>query len=794
MSNHETIIIPEQLQNPEFRFILLRRKDKKPMEEKWQSKNNYKFDDEKLLKHIQEGNNYGIIGGNKNLIFIDADSEEINEKCKLLPDSFKIKTGSPELYKNHYYYFSDKEMKPIRLSKDKIGDIGDVRSAGQYVVAPNSIHPSGNKYEVVNNVEINKISEEFVKSIFKDYLDPISSANNEVKKKSDYKIDTTKRLSEFTKNCKVPDYVLNNKLPDNISKNWKLFPFVIDVFNARDVSDKLYESLAEMQDHSIGAVKGWVKSAKEGTLAKTSCKKMLEYLEHYTPELIEDICRECKLYQRIKKEREKQKEEELKQKLLEEHKNKISKDENVVGILKKKDIFSLIIKEFDKKIEGEDKSKKAILLSLCSVWNKDSEVPLNTLVSSESSAGKSFICKNIIKIFPRELVEYRTKITPEAFTYWKQDEDWDWDGKICYLEDITQSILDAPTFKVMCSEGSTATIVIKQKAVDIEIRGKPVMLVTTARTNPNIEILNRFQIISLDESKEQTKAIVFRQALQKNGIKYDEKITNALRLLKRKNVYIPYAENIANFLENNYNFESIRLRRDFSRLMDLIKCSAVLHQLQRKELDTETIEATEQDYLIASEVINYIQTATFKGLTHKLKKSFDCCKKLGEFTAKEIHAHYPFVNQKMWYNYLDDLCERGMLTAELKKTDDSKKQVTYYKINEESSFTLPNYEELLRNITLVTLVTNDTIDTNVTIDTKKTANNCKKCNNYNDFSQKKRKNTKKQTKPSKPNKYQKTQEEQELDKNLGIGKPDWDDLKMQMGSKIVDKKIAEEFE
>ncbi len=405
--------------------------------------------------------------------------------------------------------------------------------------------------------------------------------------------------------------------------------------------------------------------------------------------------------------------------------------EECLELLNNPNLFEIIIKEFSKKIEGEEKSKKAIFLSLCSIWNKDSEVPLNSLVSSESSAGKSFICKNIIKIFPKELVEYRTKITPEAFTYWKRGDDgWSWDGKICYLEDISQAILDAPTFKVMCSEGSTATIVIKQKAVDIEINGKPVMLVTTARTNPNTEILNRFQIIGLDESREQTKAIIFRQATQKNNSAYDEKISLSLKALKRKKVYIPFAEKIAEFLNQEYTFDAIRLRRDFSRLLNLIRCSAVLHQFQRKNIDRETIEATEQDYLIASEVINYIQAATFKGLTHKLKKSFECCKKLKEFTAKEIHASFPFCNQKMWYIYLDDLCERGMLTTELRKTEDSKKQVTYYKIPQQINFFLPEFKNLPQNITNVTLITNVTNDTILTNDNQKEKSNCKNCNNF----------------------------------------------------------------
>lgn len=401
----------------------------------------------------------------------------------------------------------------------------------------------------------------------------------------------------------------------------------------------------------------------------------------------------------------------------------------VMNILKNPNLFNLIIQELDKKIVGEDKSKKAITLSLCSAWVDGVEVPINTLVSSISSAGKSFECKRIIKIFPKNIVEYRTKITPEAFTYWHNEPDWTWDGKICYLEDISQSILDAPTFKVMCSEGSTATIVIKQKAYDIEIQGKPVMLITTATTNPSTEVLGRFQIISLDETSKQTENIVFKQAKNSETGKseeYDENITTALSFLKRKRILVPFGLKIANYLQKSYNFNSIRLRRDFSRLLDLIKCSCVLHQFQRIE-ENGFLIATEQDYQIARECINYIQTQTFKGLTHKLKKAFDCCKELVEFTARDIHSKFPFVNQKMWYIYLDDLCERNMLTTELKKIEEIKQRVTFYKVNEGSAFELPEFKELPENITNVTLLTNDTKVTKVTKD----KNNCNDCNNYN---------------------------------------------------------------
>jgi len=664
--------IPIQLQNPDFNFVLLGKwnvwKNKKtkerivvspedyskyrenkewiaqgkaPFEEGWEKKG-YKFNDPKLLEHINKGFNYGVIGGYGNLIILDIDEPKLAEKLEPVLHTYTIKTGSGG---RHFYLSSEYNTNHVLIN-----GLGELRAKNYQVVSAPCRHPNGNYYEIINTGKIHPITKISVK-------------------------DVSELIQPYLRKETTPNTPQENIAQDT-SRSGLEYRKVLALLRERKSREEIYKIME--------AYSKWNGSPEQ---YKTTTFEKAEnfYLQ----------------------------EQELK------NPTKLLPTDEEIGLLKNSNLFNIIIKELNKKIEEEDKSKKAVFLSLCSVWVKDSEVPLNTLVSSESSAGKSYICKSIIKLFPKEIVEYRTKITPEAFTYWKNGEEWDWDGKICYLEDISQGILDAPTFKVMCSEGSTATIVIKQKAVDIEVKGKPVMLVTTARTNPNTEILNRFQIIGLDESSKQTRAIVFRQAKQKNGIKYDESITNSLKILKRKNVYIPYAENIANFLDKNYNFNAIRLRRDFSRLLNLIKCSAVLHQFQRKEIDSETIEATEQDYSIASEVINYIQTATFKGLTHKLTKAFACCKNLSEFTARDIHAHYPFVNQKMWYNYLDDLCERGMLTAELKKTEESKKQVTYYKINEDNGFSLPEYTELLQNITIDTLVTTDTIDTILTNDNEK---------------------------------------------------------------------------
>lgn len=151
---YKGVEIPEKLRDPNFRFIRL--KSKIPQEKDWVN-NNYKFDDPKLLKHLEVGGNYGTVMGQGNLIVVDCDSEEINEAAKGLPETFTVKTGRGFL---HRYYIAPEIQRPIRLLKDgkAMGEVGDILAYGKQAVGPNSLHPNGNRYEVFNDHKIASLS------------------------------------------------------------------------------------------------------------------------------------------------------------------------------------------------------------------------------------------------------------------------------------------------------------------------------------------------------------------------------------------------------------------------------------------------------------------------------------------------------------------------------------------------------------------------------------------------------------------------------------------------------------
>jgi len=151
--------IPKQLQNPAFRFVLIRPNSKRPFEEKWQEENNYAYDHEKLQKHLVVGGNYGLVCGYGNLVVIDCDQIVVAEAVeKFLPETFKVKTGRGG---THYYYICKDFDRPIRLtSGNALGDIGDVQWKGKQVIAPGSTHENGNKYQALNNKKIAEVKAE----------------------------------------------------------------------------------------------------------------------------------------------------------------------------------------------------------------------------------------------------------------------------------------------------------------------------------------------------------------------------------------------------------------------------------------------------------------------------------------------------------------------------------------------------------------------------------------------------------------------------------------------------------
>ena len=380
-------------------------------------------------------------------------------------------------------------------------------------------------------------------------------------------------------------------------------------------------------------------------------------------------------------------------------------EKDIQEMLMADDLKKIIIKEeLSKQIVGEEKSIDTILT--CCIGSKVENAQLtsfNLLVNDESTAGKDWVVNHVLKIFPKNMWEHSTRVSPTSLCYYhnaEQEPDWTWDGKIFYLEDPSNTILNSEVLKLMASTGSDALITIKPgKVVKYRINGKPVIITTMATSFPNEEIRNRFNIVNLDSGIDQTKAIMERQterARTGKAIEYDPLITGCLGYLKRMPVLLPFLNHKK--VEKMFPTTLI-MRRQYNRFLDYVKAQTILMQLQRKIIqelpnEPEILLGTKEDWNNAIEP--FMKTVTnpmFIPLTKNDQRLLETIEKFGEnySTIKQIAERCSFYSEKSLYTKCRWLTEKGFLEQIQQEQESSKKPVFAYQFIKQTKFKIKEW-------------------------------------------------------------------------------------------------------
>jgi len=260
--------------------------------------------------------------------------------------------------------------------------------------------------------------------------------------------------------------------------------------------------------------------------------------------------------------------------------------ERIKKLLEKGKLWDkIVVEELDKKHIGDIATKEAVFLCAIGrlVLNKKS-FSFNDLVLAPSSSGKDHLVGSVLKLFPEKDIEIFTRISAKALNYLhtiEEDPDYTYQGKIIYLKEIEEEILNNEVMKEFTSgeEEISKVAITKQKGggVDVKsIRGHPEIFATTATTIPTEEIRNRYNILGMDLSDEQIK----RTFISDEG-DYNSEIIEFIADLKPMIVEIP--EKIINFIVKNFPHFKQRHKRDFQRFLDFIKVVALFHGRNRAE-------------------------------------------------------------------------------------------------------------------------------------------------------------------------------------------------------------------
>ena len=261
------------------------------------------------------------------------------------------------------------------------------------------------------------------------------------------------------------------------------------------------------------------------------------------------------------------------------------RDEALV-LLRDPKLMDQILDDFDAAgVVGEEVNK---LVGYLAATSRKLDAPLAVVVQSSSAAGKSSLMEAILSLIPDEERVMYSAMTGQSLFYMGES---DLRHKVLAIAEEEGAKSASYALKLLQSEGeltiaSTGKDPATGRLVTHEYRVEgPVMLfLTTTAIEVDEELLNRCLVLSVDEGREQTRAIHARQRASQTleGLltkatrsEMTKRHQNAQRLLRPLLVANPYATELS-FIDTR-----TRTRRDHMKYLTLIRAIALLHQHQR---------------------------------------------------------------------------------------------------------------------------------------------------------------------------------------------------------------------
>jgi hypothetical protein len=401
----------------------------------------------------------------------------------------------------------------------------------------------------------------------------------------------------------------------------------------------------------------------------------------------------------------------------------IEPDKEALAYLEDSNLMKNLIKETGKFVVGEKNSILTIGLAASGrLVTNANRTSYNVIPNDDSGCGKDHVTKNTLKVFvPEEHIAAQSRITPTYINYWHTkdtDPNWSWDGKVLYLTDVSDNILNSEVMKTFLSDNTKAGVIRKQYAIELEIVGKPCVFCTTANSTPGQEQLRRFFLLPLNSTRAQTQAIKRYMAEMAVSGEYptvNPVVEKAMHSLKRVKVIVPFGVELINKFPDD-----LIARTYFQSFIDLIKASAALHQYQRDWNKDETaVIATLDDYENARIAITQLtsngglvpitknQRYVLDTINTKLDKNGP--EKLVNshffWSVREIEEKCASISHTGLYKLLDSLLEskhleKGEKEAEVYETTGdygtkkTNRNVMAYKIKPVTKLNLPSKEEL----------------------------------------------------------------------------------------------------
>jgi hypothetical protein len=265
--------------------------------------------------------------------------------------------------------------------------------------------------------------------------------------------------------------------------------------------------------------------------------------------------------------------------------------------------------------------ENSLLLYLC-VLSQITAESISAAVKGDSSGGKSFLVKSVLEVVPGDAHIDITSMSERALIY--DDRDYKHKTVVIFEAHGQGGELASYLIRTLVSEGQIRHKTVEstpQGLVGREIvkEGPTNFLTTTTMPELHAENETRTWTILVDDSPKTTRGVLAVQAQKATGTFRPCDVSDLqaafewLAAVGAKDVTVPFADVLAAAMPDR----PLRIRRDFPRLLQLIKVCALLHQRQRQLDDQGRVIASLADYAMARELVIPIFLRAIAGVTEK---------------------------------------------------------------------------------------------------------------------------------------------------------------------------------
>jgi predicted transcriptional regulator len=280
-------------------------------------------------------------------------------------------------------------------------------------------------------------------------------------------------------------------------------------------------------------------------------------------------------------------------------------------------------------VAGEERTAKILFLALVTRYLQR---PVSIALKGPSSGGKSFLTESVLKFFPRSAYYALTSMSEHSLAYSEEPLK----NRFLVIYEVAGLASDLASYMLrsLLSEGCIKYETVEKtkdglKPKLIQREGPTGVIVTTTSVRLHPENETRLISITVSDTREQTRAVL-KALAQKVEDEIDFTQWQAFHEWldhAEHRVVIPYAEQLAEMIPPI----AVRLRRDFTTVLNLIKSHAILHQVTRERDNEGKIVATHQDYAVVRELVkDLISDGVGATVPPTIRETVEAVKKITE--------------------------------------------------------------------------------------------------------------------------------------------------------------------